>query len=65
MGLKEFWKLNKYSYLWSCLGVTLGALFIGAMKKYDMTATSLFILVSFPIIFLMAFGISSFIGGNE
>jgi hypothetical protein len=65
MGIKEFWKVNKSGYLWSCLGLILGALFIGAVKQYDMTATSLFILAAFPVMFIFAYGLYEFTGGDK
>jgi hypothetical protein len=65
MTLKEFWRTNRNSYLWSCLALFLFGSFIGVTKKLDITTTSLFILCSFPVMFLMAFGLYSFTGGDK
>jgi hypothetical protein len=62
--IKSFWRDNKKGYLWSCLALTLGGLLIGLIGERDMTATSLFILASFPLMLLMAFGIYN-LGGKE
>lgn len=59
MSLKEFWKLNKYDYMWTCIAFTLAALLMGAIKHYEPTTTGYVILSSYPLIFLMGFGISS------
>ena len=64
MDIKTFWQYNKKPYLWSCLAITLGGLFIGLIKNLDMNATSTFILFSFPVMFLMSFGIAQ-IGDNQ
>lgn len=65
MSFREFWKSNKYGYMWSCITITLLSLFLGLIKKFDMTATSLFILASLPVMFLIAFGIYEFTGGDK
>jgi hypothetical protein len=65
MGLKEFWELNKYSYLWSCLLLSMGVLFISMIKKISIQISSLMILGSLPIMFLMAFGINEFSKGSK
>ena len=65
MGLNKFWTENKYGYLWSCLTLFLIGSFIGLIKKLDMTATFLFILVGFPIMFILGFGIYELIGGSK
>ena len=59
MSLKEFWKLNKYDYIFSCLAFTFAVLILGTIKKYDSATMILSILFSYPAIFLMGFGISS------
>jgi len=63
--IKEFWKINKYGYIWSCVALFLMGSFIGLIKHRDMSTMFLSILVAFPIIFLMAFGLSEFTGGSE
>jgi hypothetical protein len=65
MGLKEFWKGNKYNYLWSCLALFLMGSFIGLIKKNDMNATMLFILAGFPVMFIMGWGLHEFTGGDK
>lgn len=65
MGIKSFWKKNRNGYIYSCIAITLLGFFIGAIKKLDMTATSIFILCSFPIMFLMAFGLYEFTRGEK
>jgi len=63
--IKSFWKDNKKGYLWSCLALTLLGLFFGLIKEKPIDALSIGILVSFPLMFIMAFGIYGFTGGDK
>jgi ABC-type polysaccharide/polyol phosphate export permease len=67
--LKSFWKENRNGYLWSCLALTFLVLFMGCIRGFvknnQMGILSLGILVSFPIMLLMAFGIYELTGGNK
>ena len=65
MTLKEFIKNNKYDYLWSCLFLFLAGSIIGMIKKIDFNNMVGGILLCFPIMFLMGFGIYEFTGGDK
>jgi hypothetical protein len=65
MSLKEFIKNNKYDYLWSCLFLFILASFIAMVRKIDFVNMIGGILLCFPIMFLMGFGIYEFSGGDK
>lgn len=59
MKIKDFWKLNKYDYIWSCVAFTLAALLMGAIKHYEQSTTALVVLFAYPVIFLLGFGMNN------
>ena len=65
MSLKIFWNNNKYRFLWSCLTILLGGLFIGVIRKVDIQDSLPLILLCFPLCFLMGWGIYEFTGGDK
>lgn len=69
MSFKVFWENNKWSYLWSCLGLTFLVFFIGVFNNMIRTKAmgDLYVstLVSFPLMLIMAFGIHEFTGGDK
>jgi len=57
MGVKEFWKANKWGYLTSGIVITLGCLFLYAKNKARLIITILF--GWFGLLFFMfMFGLS-------
>ena len=65
MGIKTFWRDNKYGFMWSCLAFTFLTLFLGTIKKVDISTSLYATMFGIPIIFLMAFGIYEFTGGDK
>lgn len=57
--IKEFWNLNKKSYLISCLVLTFLALFMGVIKKFDLGTVIVSIFLSYPTMLVLAFGVNS------
>lgn len=64
MSLREFWKNNKLGYIWSCVALLLGGIFICLVKQIDVQESLPFIILTFPLCFIMAYGFYS-IGGNN
>jgi hypothetical protein len=65
MSLKLFWKDNKKGFIYSCLAILLGGLFIGVIKKVNVQDSLPLILLCFPLCFIMAYGIYEFTGGDK
>ena len=59
--IREFWRINKLNYLWSCLILSAIGLFIGLIKQKDMNTTIVGILMGCAIMFMLGF----VIGGND
>jgi hypothetical protein len=65
MSLQEFFRANKYRFLYSALAFASLGFFFGLIKKWDIHSTSLAILAGIPFMFLMAYGLYEFIGGDN
>jgi len=63
--IKDFWKENKRSYLWSCLALFLLGSFIGVIKDLDMASVYFFILISFPSMLILSFGVCELSRGDK
>ena len=65
MSLKCFWKNNKYGFLYSCIAFLMGGLMILAKKHANFVKVFPFVCLGVPLVFLMAWGIYEFIGGDK
>jgi ABC-type polysaccharide/polyol phosphate export permease len=65
MSLKEFYNNNKYQFLWSYLALFLMGIVMGLIKEADMKSMFSGLALSFPIMFIMGFGIYEFTGGDK
>lgn len=65
MTIKQFWKENRWNYLWSSLAFVLLTLFLGTVKKWGINTIGIGSLIGVPLMLIMAFGIYALTGGDK